>query len=443
MKIVIATHHFPPNYQAGAELYAYRLAKGLQENGHTVIVCCIEKVDGSSQEPEVVIDEFDGLTVNRLFLDYYNNPDPIRWDYYHPVIGKWFHTFLAQQQPDVVHINSGYLLSASAIEAAIQCRIPTVFTLHDYWFICPRFTLLRANGSICSKPVEPIRCTWCLLSRKRRFLLPDQLMQGKIGDAFVWLGDHKFVQKIIGLDEVTQTIEDRQTLLPKIYASLDVVISPSSFLLQKMEEYGLKAHKKVHLPNTLSRNEFEISSAKNPHKPLRFAYLGQIEPHKGIHTLIKAFNRIKVEPGRVELRIYGDPNRNPKYSKNLSRLASRNQNINFLGAYHQDELPDIMDDVDVVVVPSEWYENYPTVILEALLFKKPVIASEIGGIPELIQEHENGFLFPSGDVKSLASTISKIITNPSHLSELTGVDLPASSQADYICRIQQIYSELV
>jgi glycosyltransferase involved in cell wall biosynthesis len=443
MKIVIASHHFPPNYQAGAELYAYRLAKGLQERGHKVVVCCIEDVEGPSIQPEVVIDEFDGLTVNRLYLDFYDNPDHIRWDYCHPAIGNWFQAFFAQQQPDIVHINSGYLLSASVIEVAKKCGIPTVFTLHDYWFICPRITLLQADGSICSHPVEPIRCTWCLLSKKRRFLIPDQLMHGKIGDAFVMFGEHKFVQKIIGLENVTNAIADRQTILPSFYETLDVVISPSSFLLQKMDEYGLKAQKAVHLPNALSMDAYTIPENRNNLKPIRFGYLGQIEPHKGIHTLVKALKKVNADPDLIELVIYGNKDRNPKYTKYLSRLSKHFKNIRFSGTYSQDELPEILRNIDALVVPSEWYENYPTVILEAQYFKKPVIAAKIGGIPELVQDRVNGFLYSPGDVDELASIMQGIVDHPNMLTDLTLVDSPGKNQVDYICEIQDIYTNLL
>jgi glycosyltransferase involved in cell wall biosynthesis len=439
MKIVLATHHFPPQYKAGAEQYAYRLAHSLIDRGHQVSVVCIESIHDGNLEPVHKLDNYEGIPVHRLYLDLFRENEPLRRTYDNPDIGAWFRKYLIENRPDLVHINSGYLLTASVPQAAYTLGIPVVITLHDYWFLCPRINLIRADGRLCAEPVEAARCAWCLLETKRRFREPDRLMGGRLGDAVVELGKNRAIARITGLAKPITAMEERRSFLKQVLEKADAVVCPSYFIMEKVEEYGFPSHNLIYLPFGLDVAE-PVSSEKNgtPNK-LRFGYMGQLAPHKGVHTLLQAFIETGFGPADAELIIYGDLTREPGYVKRLRALAGDNLQITFAGPYTNQEVGRVLDSLDILVVPSEWFENRPTVIVEAFAHGVPVIASNIGGIPELIQEKENGLLFEPGNTGSLAIKMKQLLEDRSLLPALIEGIRPIKTASQEIDELEGVY----
>ena len=237
MKVVLAIHHFPPRFDAGAEQYAYRIAQALHRRGYEVDVVCIESITEGSLVPNCRTETYEDLTVHRLTFDVRQAPNQFEWSFRNPELGRWFDAFLARTRPDVVHVNSGYLLGGTVPEAAFSRGLPTVLTLHDYWFVCPIITLLRQDGKICEGPVPPAACVWCSLSRRRRFRWPDHGLNSRLGDAFVGLCRSGTMARVLGVAPDLELIEERRAYLRQVMERFDVVISPSRFLIQKMEEY--------------------------------------------------------------------------------------------------------------------------------------------------------------------------------------------------------------
>jgi glycosyltransferase involved in cell wall biosynthesis len=121
MKVVIPVHHFLPHYASGVELYTYRLARWLLRHGHTVGVVCVESIAEGGREPHCVEDVYENIPVYRLHFNLDAVPDPFRWQFWNPEIGSWFKQFLDRMQPDIVHIHSLYLLSASRGTESSDC----------------------------------------------------------------------------------------------------------------------------------------------------------------------------------------------------------------------------------------------------------------------------------------------------------------------------------
>ena len=160
MKIVIAVHHFPPRYTGGAELRAYRTAAWLRDRGHDVYVVCVEAIDiGDRHGLNFKDDIYSGLPIRRLSFNLAAAPNPFRWTYDNLWVGEHLCGYLAELAPDLLHLFSGYLMSGSTLRAAIDMEIPTVVTLTDFWFLCPRITLLRSNGQLCAPPFDAFTCT--------------------------------------------------------------------------------------------------------------------------------------------------------------------------------------------------------------------------------------------------------------------------------------------
>jgi hypothetical protein len=134
LKIVLAVHHFPPNFKAGAEWRAHRTATWLQRQGHIVKVVCVESIrDTRTSDLRWVDEQYDSLPVRRLFLNWANASDPARWEYDNPWAEAHLTEYLAEEKPDIFHLIGGYLMSAGAIRAAKHQEIPVTLTLTDFW----------------------------------------------------------------------------------------------------------------------------------------------------------------------------------------------------------------------------------------------------------------------------------------------------------------------
>jgi glycosyltransferase involved in cell wall biosynthesis len=440
MKICIATHHFPPKFFAGAEQYALRLARNLHRRGHEVQVVTVDAIDQGQLEPQSKIELYEGIPVHYLTYNLSLAQRAFPLLYRNPYLGEWFRRFFETDRPDLLHVNSGYLLGGAVIEQAHALGIPIALTLHEFWFLCPINTLLRTNGRICDEPVPPARCKWCLMSQKRRYRLLDQWSNGWIGDAFVEAASSPLLAAWAERDADIQEINERREYLQKVYAMLDLVISPSQFLIDKMSAYHFHHANIVRLSYGLQNIPETVQKKNRIPGRLRAGFLGRISPEKGIDVLIKAMQRISTD--HISLDIYGQVDETDAYVRYLRRLASRDARIRFRGRYDQSELPEILNHLDVTVVPSIWYENRPGTILEAFAYHTPVVASRLGGMVEMIQHDINGLLFSVNDADDLSRQLMRLLSEPNLLPRLEAGILPVHKVDDEIEQVLHYYQAL-
>jgi glycosyltransferase involved in cell wall biosynthesis len=407
-------------------------------------VVCIESIADGSLTPACTTDIYEDLPVHRLYFDIRRAPNPFEWSFRNPELGHWFGSFLQRISPDVVHINSGYLLGGTVPEAAFECNIPTVLTLHDYWFMCPFITLLRMDGKICEEPVPPSRCAWCSLSQKRRYRLPDKGLRSRLGDAFVKLIQWETITKLISIAPHLELITERRRYLKQVLEEIDVVISPSRFLIQKVEEYGFNPGRIVYLPFGIQNTHLlPDQPSDSSEEKLRIGYLGQFAPHKGVHLLLAAFQELVKHPGSCELVLRGNISNASPYERRLLRIARNDPTTTFAGPYPNSEVGQVLDELDVIVVPSIWYENRPTVIVEAHATQTPVVAARLGGMAELIQHNENGLLFEVGSVESLKEQLQRLLDEPMLLSQLREGIQPVPSVEEETTTMVSLYESLL
>lgn len=432
MRILLPVHHFPPRYTAGAELYTYRLARWLQRHGHVVEVVAVESVESESPDLlNVTSDTFDGIPVHRL---HFNRAAGERsWEYDNPLIGEWFERCLEQTPADLVHFQAGYLIGVAPLRAAVAAGVPTVLTLHDYWFICPRWTLLRGDGALCNAvPDDPAECAWCLHLDRRRFRLPEQATGGRFG---------QFIRRT-GFDPGREHIASRRKMLLSALALPDAVIAPSHFLANQMRAYV--PPDRLHVSRYgLDLTPFSNVQHDEERQTLRIGFIGQIMPHKGIHLLIAAFRQLRARFRRVELHIYGGLTANPTYVTRLRRLAGQDPRIHFHGRVENTSVPATLARLDVAVVPSTWYENSPLAIMEAHAAGTPVVTADIGGMAELVRDGVDGLHFHFNDVTDLARVLQRLIDEPDLLPRLrSGIQKPRSIE-DEMVQILAIYNDAI
>jgi hypothetical protein len=153
---------------AGVEVLTERLAEWLAAHGNEVEVVCAEQID-ADQHLTVRSEQRNGVTVHRLGLRLEAaDTSRLGFRFQDEALRRWFAQYLERSRPDLLHSQSSYLITTSLIEAAKAANVPVVATLHDYWYFCPRVTLLRSNGSLCTGQVTPAECTACLMGERRR-----------------------------------------------------------------------------------------------------------------------------------------------------------------------------------------------------------------------------------------------------------------------------------
>ncbi|UCD83318.1 MAG: glycosyltransferase, partial [Deltaproteobacteria bacterium] len=187
------------------------------------------------------------------------------------------------------------------------------------------------------------------------------------------------------------------------------------------------------------------SATKIPAERVRFGFIGQPLPHKGLHVLTEAFSRLEKnnEGGRdYELRIYGEAS--SKEAKEYLKKTMEGVNperVNYLGSFPHQDITRVYAEIDVLVIPSLWEENSPLVLLYALHTKTPVIASRVGGLTELIPEGEAGRLFQAGQVEELAGCLRDFIQNPDKLKAAR--EVPVKSIEKNAQELKTLYNQLL
>jgi glycosyltransferase involved in cell wall biosynthesis len=443
MKVAIITHHFPPGYNAGAEQYAYRVAKMLLKMGHQVEVVCIESISEGTLIPVCKTSLFEDILVHRLYFNLDLAPNPLELKFRNPALGLWVKEYLQRTTPDIVHFNSGYLIGGTVIEAAYEIGIPSVLTLHEYWFLCPVHTLIRPDGNLCETLCSPARCAWCYLSVQRRYRIPDRMMSGKLGDIFVQLYQSNWFGRWTRIQPVLETIEERRRYLKSVLGKVDIIISPSRFLIQKYYDFGLNEKKITYLPFGLDTTHLTPEPSRSPSEVIRIGYLGQYANHKGVHILIEAFNRLNRSGRKCNLTLFGKLTDSTAYGKRILKSIRGRENITCAGRYDNAQVGDILSGLDLIVVPSIWFENRPTIIVEALAMKTPVVASKIGGIVELIEDEKNGLLCEAGNVAELARQLQRFLDDPALQPRLREGIQPVIRTEEEMEELLSLYSSLL
>lgn len=431
MKILIAVHHFPPRYRGGGEWQAYHTAAGLQARGHQVRVVCIEEIrTGDGPALKWTDDIYEGIPVRRFSVHKSVTFGPFTWQYNNPVIGEHFRDLFAQDRPDIFHLISGYLISASPLLLAKELGIPTIVTLTDFWFLCPRFNMLRSDGKISTLPIHPEVCVRCMAEDRSLYHVPGKLFPNIMGE--YWK------RQIRRVDEMSV----RSQFLKQALNDATAIISVSNFLKSMHIQAGIDPAKIIFSRQGCDQAEVALRDVEvKPHKPMIIGYTGQIAYLKGVHILVDAIRRSPDLP--VGVKIYGNSQVFPRYTKKLHRMAKGDDRIEFMGPYDRRDIPQLLREVDLLVVPSLWYENSPTVILEAFAHHIPVITSNIGGMAELVQHMNNGLLFELGDPDQLAVQIRSLFEDPELYSNLCKGIKPVKSIVQEMDQLEDIYRGVV
>jgi glycosyltransferase involved in cell wall biosynthesis len=252
--------------------------------------------------------------------------------------------------------------------------IPVVLTAHDLKIACPAYKMLN-RGGVCE------RCK-----------------NGSVWNVAV----HRCVRDSFATSLVVAAESALHGWLQTYRKQLSRVVVPSRFFLEKFVEWGWPREQLVYIPNYVDAARFEPRYEPGDY----ILYFGRLAPEKGLATLLRASAH-----ARVPIRIAGT---GPEQDRLRSLALELDAPVEFLGFKTGEDLHALIRHARAVVLPSEWYENAPMSLLESFAFGKPAIGARIGGIPEMIEDGENGWTFPSGDVTALASTLSRAMALPAN-----------------------------
>lgn len=453
MRICLVSHGYPPLERTGVENYTEALARGLVRSGHEVEVFA----------PRRALDLPD-LSVRRVEQDGYGltwlstNADPRdpAQALNPPGIAARFAAFLERERPHIVHFQHVIKLGIDLLSEARARGIPTVYTAHDYYPVCHRFTLMKPDLSRCTTPSEAPACARCdlalaLLNRIPELgdyhmgALPEQLEPAQ-REQLVLALDEREPEQSEARAERAAALELRARIDGERHAAfeqIDIVLAPTRFLARQLELGGLSPARIRHLPYGIEttalaglppvRAEGEARARK-----LRFGFIGGVSKHKGVHVLLEAYARLG---SKAELAIWGSSSDRAYCDRMQARALELGASWN--GPFEHAQLADCLAAIDVLVVPSIWYENYPIAIREAFAALRPVIASRVGALPESVRDGIDGLLFEVGDARTLSHAMQRCIDQPELVPRLAaGIERVHDMRAQ-VAELEHIYAELL
>ncbi|NJE12849.1 glycosyltransferase family 4 protein [Thermococcus sp. LS2] len=440
MKILQVVHGFPPKQRAGTEIYTYYLSKELAKRYEVHVFYPTR----DKTEKSITIHSFERENLHLHELIIPNRPtNKISrfWDllffentYMNKEIEEKFRELLKEITPDIIHFEHLIGLSATLIGVAKEFNIPTILTLHDYWFMCPTIQLLKWDHTICKGP-ESSKCRKCWIKKQsnvlaealRKYYIPKHLTR-------------KPLELILRAFNPSEKFEKRNEYLKFLLLKVDKIIAPSRFLREMFIKYEIPEDKVIYSENGYNLGEFKkFKKKKKDTDKIIFGFAGSVIPIKGVHLLIDAF--LEVPEDKAELRIYGNYDPKSSYVRKLFSKIRGKSNIYFLGKYDDPKVP--FSEVDILVFPSISYENCPLVLAEARATKTPVIASDLGAIPEFVEGGKTGLLFEPNNPKDLYEKITQIIENPELIEKFKSNIKPPKSIEEQAKELERIYHAII
>ena len=341
--------------KGGSERYYFTLADAFKSLGHEVIFFAMK------DEKNIACDQDKYFVSNASVKGGIKSKmNMVLHIAYSKEAYKNMKSLCEEEKPDIVILNLVHKqITCSIIDAIkdVNPNIEIIWTMHDLITICPSYTMLDGQGNICEKCIH---------------------------------GDFKncFKNKCIHgstLMSYLSYYEAKQIKKHKWYNKVDLFVCPSNFYKKKLEESGYIKSKIVWMRNPLS---LDIKYELNDHDDGYILYFGRLSKEKGVKTLIDSIKDIDYKliilgTGPIEDELH-------EYVKNNDI-----SNVEFKGFQQGEALTNYIRNARCVVLPSEWYENGPYSAMEAMALGKPLIVSNLGGLPELVDDSKNGYIYKS------------------------------------------------
>ncbi|MFC5649862.1 glycosyltransferase family 4 protein [Paenibacillus solisilvae] len=352
--------------KGGSETYLFALKEQLEAEGHHVVPFSMD----DSKNEKTKYSEYFVENVDYNNMSFFKKIKSASNIIYSFESKRNIKRLLDDENIDISHLHLfQHQISPSILFPLKQKRIPVVYTVHDLKVMCPNYKMMT-NNTVC-----------------------EQCKDGKFYNAM----KNKCVKNSLSASSISM-LEAYFHKFMKIYDSyIDYFITPSEYYKQKMIEWGYPPGKITHIPNFVHIDKYQPYYGNDGY----FLYLGRLSEEKGIMTLLKSLAYTKTQ---VKLVIAGTGPLSESIKEYISDHDLEDR-VKLLGFVSGTQLQTTIQRSKCVVMPSEWYENGPLSLIESFAYGKPVIGSNIGGIPEHIDPNVNGLVFESKNAQELADKI--------------------------------------
>jgi glycosyltransferase involved in cell wall biosynthesis len=476
MRILHVAHEFPPYEFAGTAIYTFNIVRAQAEK-HDVFVFARHS-DEKRAEHEVFDEDRETYQVrfmNRPNLDW----SSLDKTYTDPKAEAIFCAYLDEVKPDLVHFQHILGLSHTVLAEVKKRGIALVMTLHDFWAMCPMGQRMCYTDKTLCDEIDYAKCgpccygenwSWSEAEDKRGEAEGQAEPKGK--PSFQDLFQHRYRytpgrtgrkpraalwaagQVALGLLGGGESLPEPEVLsnnpfavrtraMQAALAQADLLITPSAFLRDEfVRVFGVPKQKIIHSPNGM-KFDHVTQHPREKADVIRFGFMGSIIPTKGVHVLAEAAKKLK-DLGGFRVEIYGAPNQwTVDYEKECHQIAEGLDFVEFKGRFDNKKVGEVLAKMDVLVVPSIWYENAPLTLNEAAMTKTPVLASDRGGMLEFVRDNGYGRNFKLGDADDLAAKMRAIVEDPSQIPTLAGREVYIKPVADNAVELAEIYARLV
>ena len=397
-RILLISTYFDANLPSGGVLYSIDLAREWLARGRSVAVLCAD-LDRSLGDLQPFV-ESGALELHPLI-----STEDVRFTH-HPNtrLEQRTREFIHAYEPDLIHVHNwqGML---SAVTAAVDSETPVIYTALDFGLLCFNFYLDDGSASPCTGPESASKCAACVGHRVNgpaRWLAP---MLPRRATRAIW-------PRYVKLDQVKSS-EALQERMRHVLRHVDAVIAPSPIMADRLIAYGTPAHRVHHIGYGLNAGKI-LRPEKSESPSLRLGFFGGVAPIKGLQVLTDAASRLP-NGLPLEIRVFGvatAAGRVPSYDDTAK------QYLVHVPAVFGKALADAHADLDAVLVPSQWHENAPFVVLESLANGTPVIAANQAGIAHLVTPGQNGWLLSPSDPDAWAAAMIRAAQHPGTLRRM-------------------------
>ena len=418
LRIAFIVHTFFPNWRAGTEVYTRSLARKAMESGHEVSIVCYEPPEANDAFEGIRACDsmYDGLPVHRISFCKRYSFFHLK-DYYNQEVEDHLVAYFKAIQPDAVHVVHAMHLSTASIWAAKKLNLPVVSTATDFWYVCPTFQFVKWDESLCRGP-HPLTCLACTTEGPSglwiRRVARHKWLARVLSPILIYLGSMPFFRP----DWLANLLWLSQRLpwMQKTLSQIDVLLAPTANTAHLLTINGINPSEMRISGFGLEAHAPPILRVHSENSKLRIGYIGTFRHSKGLHVLLEAMRQLRSE--NVRLDVYGSPGHFPEYDALVQSLAEGLDNVSFRGTFPNETLPQVFADLDVLAIPSLWYENSPLVLLSSFALKTPVVASNVGSLADLVEHGKNGLLFEMGNASDLASQFRALVGDASLLDRL-------------------------
>jgi len=419
MRIVQVISGYFPHETAGTQVQMRDLSHALRAHGHQVEV--FTRLGGREYaEFALSRGEWEGIPVTRI-TNNFDDVDRFERLYTHPIIDARFNDYLDEVRPDLVHIHHLTCLSTSMIEVARRRGTPVVMGLHDFWMICLRGQRIRPEDLGICETLDRTRCLTCL-NRLWPHLLPLS-------------GPRSLFERLLRRPPSFTKLRAWEYHVRRMLGACQALTAPSRFHRDRFIEWGIDPTRLYVAPYGLVAEDF--ASAHPPRPARNIGFIGSVIPSKGVHTLCDAFNRLNRSD--LILHIHGETpsfHGDTGYVDRLRQLLNPQLDVRFHGRYEQRDVAGILAALDVLVVPSLWWESFCLTAREGALAGLPVVASRLGALEEAV---DSGMAigFRAADAGDLAQVLSRVLSDVgAHHTPSTAAILTLEASGN---RMEQIY----